>query len=330
LIKKIATLLTLEVNLYDRAMQFISEADVKRVLTPALALEAARAAFLALAAGSLTMPQRLSLPADEAGVYLVMPCAAPGVGLGTKLVTVHPNNAARGLTTIHSSYVLQNSVTGELEAVIEAKALTERRTAAVSALAATYLARADAKVLGVIGAGPQARAQAIALLEVRAFERVLLYNRSTDAARDFQTELEPHGVPVMLAPNLEHLVRESDVISSATRSETPLILGNWLRSGQHLDLVGAFTPKMREADWSAVKLSTVVVDNLSAAKNGAGELIQAALEGWDWNNAQELSSLVAGAGAGRSSNREISLFKSVGLAVEDLFAARAVLTALGV
>jgi ornithine cyclodeaminase/alanine dehydrogenase-like protein (mu-crystallin family) len=330
LIKKIATLLTLEVSVYDLAMQFISEADVKRVFTPALALEAARAAFLALAAGSLTMPQRLSLPADEAGVYLVMPCAALGVGLGTKLVTVHPNNAARGLSTIYSSYVLQNSVTGELEAVIEAKALTERRTAAVSALAAEYLARADAKVLGVIGAGPQARAQAIALLEVRAFEQVLLYNRSADAARDFLTELEPHGVPVMLALNLEHLVRESDMISSATRSDTPLILGSWLRSGQHLDLVGAFTPKMLEADSSAVKLSTVVVDNLSAAQNGAGELIQAALEGWDWNNAQELSSLVAGVGVGRSSSQDISLFKSVGLAIEDLFAARAVLTALGV
>ena len=98
-------------------MQFISEADVSRVFTPAVALEAARAAFLALAAGNVTMPQRFSLPADEAGAYLVMPCAAPGVGLGTKLVTVHPNNATRGLTTIHSGYVLQNSVTGELEEI---------------------------------------------------------------------------------------------------------------------------------------------------------------------------------------------------------------------
>ena len=96
-----------------------------------------------------------------------MPCTVPGVGLGTKLVTVHPNNATRGLTTIHSGYVLQNSVTGELEAVIEARALTERRTAAVSALAASFLAREDASVLGIIGAGPQARAQAEALLKIR-------------------------------------------------------------------------------------------------------------------------------------------------------------------
>jgi ornithine cyclodeaminase/alanine dehydrogenase-like protein (mu-crystallin family) len=229
-------------------MQFITEADVNRVFTPALALEAARDAFLALAAGSVTMPQRLSLPADETGVYLVMPCAAPTVGLGTKLVTVHPNNAARGLTTIHSSYVLQNSVTGELEAVIEARTLTERRTAAVSALAASYLARADAKVLGIIGAGPQAKAQAEALLEVRAFEQVLLWNRSINAALDFQAELESYGVSIKLASNLEHLISQSDVISSATRSETPLILGDWLHAGQHLDLVGAFTQKMSEAD----------------------------------------------------------------------------------
>ncbi len=310
-------------------MKFITEADVQSVFTPGLALEVARDAFLALAAGSVTMPQRLSLPADEIGVYLVMPCTAPTVGLGTKLVTVHPNNAARGLTTIHSSYVLQNSVTGQPEAVIEARALTERRTAAVSALAASYLARDDARVLGIIGAGPQARAQVEALLEVRAFEQVLLWNRSSHAAQDFQAELEPNGVSVKLASSLEQLVRESDVISSATRSETPLILGSWLRSGQHLDLVGAFTPKMSEADPSAVKSSTVVVDNLSAAQNGAGELIQAALEGWNWHDAQELSSLVSGVVQGRNSSQEITLFKSVGLAVEDLFAARAVLTALG-
>ena len=311
-------------------MQFISEADVHRIFTPALALEAARAAFLALAAGNVTMPQRLSLPADESGVYLVMPCAAPGVGLGTKLVTVHPKNATRGLTTIHSSYVLQNAVTGEPEAVIEARALTERRTAAVSALAASFLAREDARVLGIIGAGPQARAQAEALLKIRKFKHVWLWNRTTDAARDFQFDLDPLGIHVALAPNLEHLVRESDVISSATRSDTPLILGEWLKPGQHLDLVGAFTPAMCEADSSSVKLSTVVVDNLNAAQNGAGELIQASLEGWSWNNARELSSLVSGVSVGRNSSQDISLFKSVGLAVEDLFAARAVLSALGV
>jgi ornithine cyclodeaminase len=311
-------------------MQFISEADVHRVFTPTVALEAARAAFLALAAGSVTMPQRLSLPADQSGVYLVMPCTAPGVGLGTKLVTVHPNNAARGLTTIHSSYVLQNALTGEPEAVIEARALTERRTAAVSALAASYLAREEAQVLGIIGAGPQARAQAEALLKIRMFKQVWLWNRTTDMARDFQTDLDPLGIHVALAPSLEHLVRNSDVISSATRSETPLILGDWLQAGQHLDLVGAFTPAMYEADSGAVKLSTVVVDNLNAAKNGAGELIQAALEGWDWNQAQELSSLVSGGLDARNSSQDITMFKSVGLAVEDLFAARAVLTALGV
>jgi ornithine cyclodeaminase/alanine dehydrogenase-like protein (mu-crystallin family) len=311
-------------------MQFISEADVHRVFTPTVALEAARAAFLALAAGSVSMPQRLSLPADESGVYLVMPCAAPTVGLGTKLVTVHPNNAARGLTTIHSSYVLQNALTGEPEAVIEARALTERRTAAVSALAASYLAREEAQVLGIIGAGPQARAQAEALLKIRKFKHVWLWNRTTNTARDFQTDLDPFGIHVALAPSLEHLVRNSDVISSATRSETPLILGQWLQAGQHFDLVGAFTPVMCEADSGAVKLSTVVVDNLNAAKNGAGELIQAALEGWDWNAALELSSLVTGAKTGRTSSQDITLFKSVGLAVEDLFAARAVLTALGV
>ena len=116
-------------------MRFVHEVEVERVLTPALALEAVQRAFWALSAGHMTMPQRSSLPATG-GVYLVMPCSASGVGLGTKLVTVHGENATRGLPTIHSSYMLQSDVTGELEAVIEARAMTERRTAAVSALAA--------------------------------------------------------------------------------------------------------------------------------------------------------------------------------------------------
>ena len=116
-------------------MRFISEAEVERVLTPALALEAAWAAFKAVSDGAVAMPQRSSLPATG-GVYLVMPCSVSGVGLGTKLVTVHGENASRNLPTIHSSYVLQNDATGELEAVIEARAMTERRTAAVSVLAA--------------------------------------------------------------------------------------------------------------------------------------------------------------------------------------------------
>jgi alanine dehydrogenase len=298
-------------------MRFIPEAEVKRVLTPAVALEAALKAFQVLSA-NVTMPQRSSLPATG-GVYLVMPCSAPGVGLGTKLVTVHAGNASRGLPTIHSSYVLQDDATGELEAVIEARAMTERRTAAVSALAARYLMRPDARVLGIVGAGPQARAQLEAHISAHPFERVLIWNRSLEAAQKLAQEFN-----ATLAPNLETLVRESDLISSATRATDGLIHGEWLQRGTHLDLVGAFTPDMSEADVNAIKVSSVFVDKLEAAKNGAGELIQAARHGWDWN-ATELSSLIAGSSPGRTSNNQITLFKSVGLAVEDLFAARAII-----
>jgi alanine dehydrogenase len=302
-------------------MRFIPEAEVERVLTPAVALEAAQAAFQALSAKLVTMPQRSSLPATD-GAYLVMPCSAPGVGLGTKLVTVHAGNASRGLPTIHSSYVLQNDATGELEAVIEARAMTERRTAAVSALAARYLMCPDARVLGIVGAGPQARAQLEAHISAHHFERVLIWNRSPEAAQKLAQEFK-----ATIAPNLETLVRESDLISSATRATDGLIRGEWLQPGTHLDLVGAFTPDMCEADVNAVKISSVTVDKLEAAQNGAGELIQAALHGWDWN-VTELSSLVNDSKPGRTSGDQITLFKSVGLAVEDLFAARAVVNAL--
>ena len=299
-------------------MRFITEAEVERTLTPALALETAQAAFEALAGNRVTMPHRSSLPATG-GAYLVMPCSVSGVGLGTKLVTVHGENAIRGLPTIHSSYVLQNDATGELEAVIEARAMTERRTAAVSALAARHLMRPDARVLGIVGAGPQARAQLEAHLAAHPFERVLVWNRSLEAAQELAREWN-----ATVAPNLEMLIRESDLISSATRATDGPIRGEWLRPGTHLDLVGAFTPDMGEADLKAVNSSNVFVDKLEAAQNGAGELIQAALHGWDWN-VTELSGLIAGF---RTSNSEITLFKSVGLAVEDLFAARAVVDAL--
>jgi alanine dehydrogenase len=123
------------------------------------------------------------------------------------------------------------------------------------------------------------------------------------------------------------LVRGSDLISSATRATDGLIRGEWLQPGTHLDLVGAFTPDMSEADVNAINISSIFVDKLEAAQNGAGELIQASLHGWDWN-ATELSSLIVGSNPGRSSDDQITLFKSVGLAVEDLFAARAVVNAL--
>jgi ornithine cyclodeaminase/alanine dehydrogenase-like protein (mu-crystallin family) len=302
-------------------MRFISEAEVERVLTPAVAFEAALKAFQALSGHQVSMPQRLSLPATG-GAYLVMPCGAPGVGLGTKLVTVHAENAARGLPTIHSSYVVQNDATGEPEAVIEARALTERRTAAVSALAGRYLMRPDARVLGIVGAGPQARAQLEAHLAAHLFEHVLIWNRSVEAAQQLAQEFN-----ATLVPNLETLVRESNLISSATRATGGLIHGEWLQPGTHLDLVGAFTPDMSEADVNAIKISSVFVDKLEAAQNGAGELIQAARHGWDWN-VTELSSLICGSQPGRTSSEQITMFKSVGLAVEDLFAARAVVNAL--
>jgi alanine dehydrogenase len=304
---------------------FVSEAEVERVFGPAVALEVAQAAFQALSANLVTMPQRSSLPATG-GAYLVMPCSAPGVGLGTKLVTVHAANNARGLPTIHSSYVLQNDATGELEAVIEARAMTERRTAAVSALAARYLMPSDARVLGIVGAGPQARAQLEAHISAHRFERVLIWNRSPEAAQKLAQEFA-QKCPVTPVLNLETLVRESDLISSATRATDGLIRGEWLQPGTHLDLVGAFTPDMSEADVNAITISSIFVDKLEAAKNGAGELIQASLHGWDWN-ATELSSLIVGSNPGRSSDDQITLFKSVGLAVEDLFAARAVVNAL--
>ncbi|AFZ66622.1 ornithine cyclodeaminase family protein [Deinococcus peraridilitoris] len=305
-------------------MRYVTEAEVARTLTPARALDAAREAMLALAHGTVEMPERHALGADG-GAYLVMPASSAEAGLGTKLVTVHAGNAARGLPTIHSLYVLQSAQTGETLAVIEARTLTERRTAATSALAARLLAPPDARVLGVLGAGPQAYAQAEAHLHVHPYRQVLIWNRTPEGARTFVRTLREAGHDAQMVRSPTELAHRADVLSAATRAAEPLIQGARLRGAQHLDLVGAFRPDMREADVAAVRRALVVVDQERAARAGAGDLLQAECEGWPWQ-VVELPRLVAGTASVARSG--VTLFKSVGLGALDLFAARAVLRAL--
>lgn len=243
--------------------------------------------------------------------------------LGVKIVTVHPDNATRGLPSIHGSYFLSDGSTGVPLAVMDGTALTRLRTAAASALAARFLARPDASRMLMVGAG----ALAVPLIEahaaVRPIREVLLWNRTRSGAEAVLRRLRLAGTTVRVVDDLETAARGADVISCATLSAAPLVRGAWLKDGAHLDLVGAYTPQMRESDDDAVTRASLFVDTrVGALKEGgdmADPLARGVISAADVK--ADLFELCRGVHPGRTRPDEITLFKSVGTAIEDLAAA---------
>jgi ornithine cyclodeaminase len=253
-------------------------------------------------------------------------CDADTGALGVKLVTVMPGAARRGASTVAALYVLLDRATGKPRAVIDGEALTLRRTAATSALAARLLALPQADSLLVVGTGTLAPHMARAHCAARPVTRLLLWGRRVERAQTMAQELRDEGLPAVAVDDLEAAAREAQIISCATTSTAPIVHGSWLASGTHLDLVGGFTRTMREADDAAIARSRIVVDTYAGALAEAGDLTQP-LEGGLISREQvvaELAELVRGEKMGRTDARQITLFKSVGTALEDLAAAELV------
>ncbi len=285
----------------------------------------------ALAAGfrqGCEMPVRhhhgVEAPAgDPEATLLLMPAWTVGGYLGVKVASVFPGNASRGLGAVQASYILASGETGEPLALIDGLELTLRRTAAASALAARFLARADARRLLVVGTGNLAPHLAGAHAAVRPELEVEFWGRRPERALAASRSPLLEGLSTRTASELEAAVRGADIVSVATLATEPLIPGDWLRAGMHVDLVGGFTPAMREADDEAVRRSSVFVDTRDGALVEAGDLVQpiesGALKADDV--AGDLHELCSGRHDGRRDASEITLFKSVGAALEDLFAA---------
>ncbi|KAL8534480.1 hypothetical protein ACS0TY_010479 [Phlomoides rotata] len=265
--------------------------------------------------------------------FLLMPCWSTSPLLpyiGTKLVTHNPNNSTLNLPGIHAIFVLFNSVTGQPLASMDATALTLYRTSCVSALASLYLSREDAETLVMIGSGSLAPHLIKAHLTVRpSIKRVIVWNRTIEKARILVDELKDEGglkgVSIESNEGLEEMVKLGDVITCATNSEIALVKGADLKAGAHLDLVGSFAPSMRECDDEAVRRGRVFIDNEAAAVE-AGELV-GALERGVMRKEEivgDLVELIKGEKAGRKSEEEITVFKSVGSAVVDLLSAQMV------
>jgi alanine dehydrogenase len=262
------------------------------------------------------------------GTLLLMP-AWSAAALGVKLVTVMPGAAAHGAGTVQASYLLLDRATGEPRALLDGDALTLRRTAATSALAAQHLARPDAARLLIVGSGRLAPWMARAHVALNPeLVHVGVWGRNADAAEDVVETLRDEGIDAEVAEDLRAAVQSAEVICCATTSREPLVRGAWLQPGAHLDLVGGFRCDMREADDAAVARARIVVDTYAGALAEAGDLVQP-LEAGVIAREQvlaELAEVLRGEKRGRLAPGDITLFKSVGSALEDLAAARLVVS----
>jgi ornithine cyclodeaminase len=311
-------------------MRVITAEEIDRTLTYPALIEALRAAFRA----DIKVPVRHHHAIGNA-TLLLMPAWSGGDQtaepfLGTKIVTVFPDNGKLSKPAVLGSYILMSGTTGEPLALIDGTALTRWRTACASALAASYLAREDASHLVMVGAGALAPYLVRAHASVRPIKRVTLWNRTRGRAVQAAFGLAVGGIETEVTDDLELAVGDADIVSCATLSATPLVRGKWLKKGAHLDLVGGFTPKMREADDDAVRRARVYVDTRAGATKEAGDIVQPLKSGVLKKESihGDLFELTRGKAKGRTGNMQITLFKSVGTAIEDLAAAMLVWRAL--
>ncbi|CAN5464210.1 ornithine cyclodeaminase family protein [soil metagenome] len=304
-------------------MRLIDAETTRRHLAFPPLIAALRSLFVA----GCEVPLRHTHRIADAGTVLLMPAWREGARLGIKTVTIFPGNSALGKPGLHSTYLLFDATTGEPLAQIDGNEITSRRTAAASALAASTLARADASRLLIVGAGRVAALMAEAMTTVRPIDQVRVWNRNPASAEALAANLRHDGFEAQATTDLATAVRQAHIVSCATLSTTALIRGEWLQPGAHLDLIGSFTPQMREADAACFELSRVFVDTAEALAK-SGDVLSAIAEcAFDPAALQgTLADLCHGRQAQhtRRSAEEITLFKAVGTALEDLAAAELV------
>jgi ornithine cyclodeaminase/alanine dehydrogenase-like protein (mu-crystallin family) len=305
----------------------LGNSEVEELLSMKECIAVMRDALVALARGEVFQPLRSVVkPPDAAGLLGLMPSFISGnrPALGLKAISVFPGNAAKGKDIHQGVVLLLDPETGELRAIMNASAVTSIRTAAVSGVATDLLARADASVLAIIGTGVQARSHLKAMSEVRVFGRCRVASRSNDKARAFANELQKYfSFPIEPVESAETAVENADVIVTATTASEPVIRREWIADGAHINAVGACIPTVREIDGATMAAASVFVDRRESAVNEAGDYLLAFNEGviGPDNIHAEIGEALNGDKTGRTSRDEITLFKSLGLAVEDVAAA---------
>jgi ornithine cyclodeaminase len=317
-------------------MRILSRDDVRQAVSMAEAIEAVKSAYAQLSAGRATVPLRtpIDLP-THAGVTLFMPAyLASSDALGAKVVSVHNRNPERGLPLIHALVLLVDPATGRPLAAMEGGYLTALRTGAASGVATHFLARPDARIVACFGAGTQAETQLEAVCTVRDVSRVWVIDPNRDKAEPFCRKMAGRGrIPadLRLAESPAQAVRDADVIVCATTSTTPVFDGHDLQPGTHINAIGAYRPDMQEVDATTILRATVIVDQRQACLAEAGDLIVPLRQGLITEDKiyAEIGEIVLGQKLARSDSQEITYFKSVGNAVQDVAVGQLVLRKAG-
>lgn len=303
-------------------MQILDAAATAAALPLPALIDALRRAHAQGAQVPLRHTHTIADPPQPGGTVLLMPAWREGGLFGLKTVTIFPGNSAQGLPGLHSVYTLFDARRGVPLALLDGNEITSRRTAAVAALAAGFLARADARRLLVLGCGRVARLLPEALRCVRPIDEVMVWNHRPEGARRLADALGAQGVAARAVESLAQAVPQADIVSAATLATAPILRGEWLAPGTHVDLIGSFTPAMREADAACFARSRVWVDGEEALAK-SGDLLGAVAEGGFAAARLQgtLAALCRGACPVRGEAADITLFKSVGSALSDLAAA---------
>ena len=314
-------------------LRILAGADVRQAVTMAEAIRAVREAYVQLSAGQAVVPLRTPVPVDKRkGVTLFMPAyLMASEALGAKIVSVFPGNAERGLPTIHAVVIVVDAETGRPVAMMDGTYLTALRTGAASGVATDLLARSDARVAAIFGAGAQARTQLEAVCTVRRIETVWVFDPVPGAAAAYVAEMRMRSRPIprglRVAESPAQAVGQADVICTATTARAPVFDDADLKPGVHINGIGSYTPQMQEVPAATVARAKVVVDSRTASLAEAGDLLIPLNDG-TISLAQihgEIGEVAAGQIPGRQSDGEITFFKSVGVAVQDVAVASLIL-----
>lgn len=303
----------------------LNRSDVQKLLPMSKAIDVLEAAFGELSAGTAEMPDRTVMTDAEVGGWIAyMPAyLKSGGALGVKAVTVYKDNPTKfDMPTTIGTILVQDNQTGVVVAAMDGGYLTGIRTGAGGGVATRHLARKDSKVAGVLGTGVMARGQVLALAEAADLETILVYSRNNPDQRQVFAEefTQLTGVNVQVAESAEGLVRESDIVTLITSATEPIVDGSWWKPGTHINAIGSHAVGVRELDTATIKMSKVVCDQKQACLNEAGD-IQIPIEEGVYSADDihgELGEVINGTIAGRESDEEITLFKSVGLAIQDI------------
>jgi alanine dehydrogenase len=314
-------------------LRILSADDVRRAVTMAEAIEAVREAYVQLSTGQAVVPLRTPVRVEKRdAITLFMPAYLAGSdALAAKIVSVFPGNPAQGLPLIHAVVIVIDTETGRPTAIMDGTYLTALRTGAASGVATELLARPDARVAAIFGAGTQARTQLEAICTVRTIEQVWVYDVAPEMAAVYAEQMKKRGQPIPVdiaaADSAAQAVHNADIICTATTSTTPVFADADLKAGVHINGIGSYTPEMQEVPAETVARARVVVDARSASLAEAGDLIRPLLEGVisEANIHGEIGEVAAGKIPGRQSAEEVTFFKSVGVAVQDVAVAERIL-----